>query len=302
MTILVTGATGFVGKQLVKTLVGRGNKVRVLTRNIAKAALALGDGAELIYWNTKQLIAKEHLEGVEAVFNLAGESIASGKWTKERKQEIYDSRVESTTLLFKSFQEAQIKPKVFVSTSAIGIYGDRGVEELSEDSSLSQDFLAQVCKDWEAAVSDYAFAVERTVILRVGIVLGKNGGALAKMLPPFKMFVGGPIGCGHQYMSWIHIDDLVGLYLRAMSDEQMQGVFNAVSPGAVTNKEFSKTLGKVLKRPALLCAPSVAIEKAFGEMSQILLDSQKVTPKRAKEANFSFSFDQLEPALRDILS
>jgi len=191
------------------------------------------------------------------------------------------------------------KPKVLVSTSAVGIYGNRGTEELTEESNLSEDFLAHVCRDWEAEANKAKALGVRVAIIRTGVVLGRGGGALAKMLLPFKMGAGGPLGLGRQYMSWIHIDDLAALYVECAKNQDANGVFNGTSPYPATNFEFTKALGKALKRPALVPVPPFAIKLAFGEMSTILLDGQRVLPKRSKEVKFRYRYPTLDLALRE---
>ena len=300
MKVLVTGATGFVGKRVVKQLLDQGDEVVVLTRNIAKGALELGKNCKYFLWSdTKTLPPEEAFEGVEGVVNLMGEGIADKRWTEEQKKKIYESRITSTSQLIERMKGLSIKPKVFVSSSAIGIYGNRGNEEITEQSSTVDDFLANVCKDWEASANKAAELGMRVAIIRTGVVIGKNGGALKKMLPIFKLGGGGPVGSGKQYMSWIHVDDIAGMFVFALKDPSVQGIYNGTSPYPATSKDFAKELGKALHRPAFAPAPGFALKLVFGEMSQVLLDGQKVMPVKFKERKFRFRYPTLEMALKE---
>lgn len=302
MKVLVTGATGFVGRVLVRQLLEAGDDVVVLTRHISGAALTLGSKCQFFQWkNTLELPPLEAFVGVDAVINLMGEGIAEKRWSDDQKKKIYNSRIDGTKSLVSAMKELGDKaPKSFVSTSAIGIYGPRGDEEITESEKVNgQDFLSHVCVDWEKeALKAESFA--RVCLLRVGVVLGRNGGALAKMLPIFKLGGGGPLGSGKQWMSWVHIEDLAGMYIRAAKDSTFKGVYNATAPYPATNKDFSKMLGKVLKRPAFAPAPGFVIDAVFGEMSTVLLDGQRVIPKRLdSEAHFHYRYPTLEMALKE---
>jgi uncharacterized protein (TIGR01777 family) len=300
MKVLVTGATGFVGKVVVRQLLEAGDQVVVLTRNIPKAALTLGSQCQYFQWvDTNELPDAEAFNGVDAVINLMGEGIADKKWTDEQKKIIYNSRINGTQRLVEVISKLTKKPSVFVSTSAVGIYGNRGPEEITEESSAGNDFLAHLCSEWEKEASKVKEYVQRLVFIRVGVVLGHGGGALSKMLLPFKMGLGGPLGSGNQYMSWIHIEDLAAMYIEALKNNSMSGVYNGTAPYPATNSEFTSSLGKVLKRPAFLPAPSFAVKAAFGEMSTILLEGQKVLPRKFKEINFRYRYPTLEMALKE---
>lgn len=300
MKVLVTGATGFVGKKVVEQLITNGDEVYVLTRNIPKAILTLGKECKYFQWaDTTLPPTEEAFEGIDGVINLLGEGIAEKRWSEEQKKKIYDSRIVSTRNLINVIKSRSTKPSFFISASAVGVYGDRGNEELTEQSSLADDFLARVCKDWEKEALRAKDIGLRVAIIRTGVVLGKNGGALKKMLPIFKLGAGGPVGKGSQYMSWIHVDDLAKMYVQSAKDSSVEGVFNGTAPQPVTSKEFAKTLGKVLKRPAFAPAPSLALKLVFGEMSQVLLDGQKVIPRRFQQIKFDFKFPNLEQALWD---
>lgn len=301
MKVLVTGATGFVGKILVRQLVQGGHEVVILTRNVANAALNLGSkNCKYFLWSdTNQAPPAEAFVNIDGVINLLGESIADKKWDDAQKRKIHDSRVNGTTQLVKTISTLSHKPKVFVSTSAVGIYGNREDEDVTESSKEGNDFLATVCKDWEdAAMKAQAFA-SRVVIIRVGVVLGRGGGALKKMLPIFKLGGGGPLGTGRQYMSWIHVEDLAAMYVEALKNENIQGPYNGTAPYPATNKEFTKALGRALKRPTFAPAPAFVMKLVFGEMSQMLLEGQKVLPLKFKDQKFRYRYPTLEMALKD---
>jgi uncharacterized protein (TIGR01777 family) len=301
MKVVITGATGFVGQVIVKQLLAAGDEVVVLTRNVARAAISLGSSCRYYQWDdAESLPPLEALEGADGIINLMGETIAK-RWDEQHKKRVYNSRINGTRKLVEAIEKLNKKPKVFVSTSAIGIYGNRGSEEINESSNLADDFLAKVCKDWENEANKARNHGLRVAIIRVGIVIGQGGGALAQMLPVFKLGGGGPLGSGKQYMSWIHIDDLASMFVEALKNNEIKGVLNGTSPYPVTNAEFTKVLGKVLRRPAFLPAPAFAIKLAFGEMSQILLEGQKVLPVKFKEAKFRFRIPTLEMALKETI-
>lgn len=299
MKVLVTGATGFVGRVVVKQLLQAGDEVVVVTRNLPKAALTLGSQCKYFYWSEGDALPIEAFEGVDGVVNLMGEGIADKPWTEEQKKKIYDSRIQGTKHIVEAIAKLDKKPAVLVSASAVGIYGNRGPEEINEASNLGNDFLAKVCIDWEKEASKAKPMVKRAAFIRTGVVLGRKGGALAKMLPIFKLGAGGPLGTGNQYMSWIHVEDLASMYVEALKNKSVDGVFNGTAPYPATNKEFTKALGKVLKRPTILPAPAFALKFVFGEMSTVLLDGQKVLPRKFKEVNFRYRYPTLEMALKE---
>jgi uncharacterized protein len=298
MKILVTGSTGLVGSALTPSLKAQGHQVIQLVRSTPQ------DKATQIYWNPlKGTLSAEELEGIDAVVHLAGESIAEGRWSEEKKKRIRESRVKGTTLLSETLTKLKEKPQVFVSASAIGFYGSRGDETLTEQSASGEDFLAEVCRAWELSTQAAAQSGVRVVNLRFGVILSREGGALAKMLTPFKLGVGGKVGDGRQYMSWIAIDDVVGAIEHALLNENLRGPVNVVAPSPVTNQEFTRALGDVLSRPTILPMPAFAVRLMFGEMADAtLLASQRVEPARLRESGFAFKYPEIEGALRHVLS
>ncbi len=300
MKVVVAGANGLIGKSLVAKLRARGDDVVALVRTPdAGAAWARGvtqqawDGRAMGPWASS-------VDGADAIVNLAGAPVAGKRWSEAWKKEILSSRLDSAKVLVEAARAATRKPRVFVAGSAIGYYGFHGDEPLDESAGPGTDFLAEVCAQWED-VSRAAEALGlRTVLLRTGVVLASDGGALQQMLPPFKAFVGGPIGDGKQWLSWIHLDDEVGLILWAL-DRELRGPLNAAAPGAVTMKDFSKALGRALGRPSWLPVPGFALRAALGEFASMLTHGQRVVPKAALDAGYVFRFPVLDAALADLL-
>jgi uncharacterized protein (TIGR01777 family) len=297
MKILISGSHGLVGKALVSSLVEDGHEVVRLVRSGHSL------GALEIEWHPNQgRIDAQRLEGFEAVFHLAGESIASGRWTDEKKRAIRDSRTKGTRLLSETIAQLSQPPSVFISASAIGYYGDRGDEELTEKSSPGDDFLSSVCVEWEEATQPAAQKGIRTVLTRFGIILDPEGGALAKMLTPFRMGIGGRVGNGRQWMSWIALGDVVNALKFLLLDTAVRGPVNIVAPNPVTNAEFTKTLGRVLSRPTFFPVPAFGARLAFGELADaLLLSSQRVEPAVLEERGFAPYWPRLEPALQHLL-
>jgi uncharacterized protein len=297
MIIAVTGSTGLVGSALVTALEARGHLVRRLVRG------NISDGDHEIRWNPDQgEIDAAELNGIDGVVHLAGENIAGGRWTESFKRRILESRTKGTRLLAETLAGLEMKPTVLVSASAIGYYGNRHDEEVDELAPSGNGFLAEVCREWEAATEPAHDAGIRVVKLRIGPVLSPKGGALAKMLTPFKLGLGGVIGSGRQYFSWIALDDVVNAIVFAVENESLVGPVNAVAPGAVTNRDFTKTLGRVLGRPTIFPMPAFAARLAFGEMAdEMLLGGVKVAPHELIKTGFPFEYPQLEPALRHLL-
>lgn len=293
MKALITGASGLIGKELQKSFRANGYELLLASRKESTDPLH-------VQWSIEEGFAKpEAIEGVDIVVHLAGENVSGGlRWTEEKKKAIRDSRVLGTRNVVDAISKVKHKPKVFIASSAIGFYGERGDEEVTESSAAGDDFLSSVCKEWEAESRRAEDAGIRTVLLRTGIVLSKDGGALATMLLPFKMGVGGVVGSGKQWMSWISLDDEIAIINFAIENENIRGALNAVSPNPVTNHEFTKTLGDVLYRPTILPLPEFAVSMIFGEMGDaLLLASTKVIPKRLEDAGFEFKYPDLKPAI-----
>jgi uncharacterized protein len=290
---LVSGTSGPIGKALLPTLQKRGRTTRLVRGAVT--------GDDQIRWDPARLVPPEQLEGFSAVIHLAGETIA-GRWNSAKKARIRDSRLQGTKNLAEALAKTSSPPGVFVCASAIGYYGNRGDEILREESAPGVDFLAEVCREWEAATQPTAQAGIRTVNTRFGVILSRDGGALPKMLPPFRMGVGGRIGDGRQWMSWVHISDVVGVIEHVLDKAGVSGPVNVVAPSPTTNAEFTRTLAAVLHRPAIFPLPAFAVRLAFGEMGEaLLLGSQRVEPGKLRANGYEFQFSQLAPALASIL-
>ena len=298
MKVLISGATGLIGSALISALTTAGHDVVRLVRSRPTR-----DGSE-VHWDPELgRIDTAGLEGLDAVVHLAGENIGSGRWTRDKKARIFDSRVKGTRLLCESLANLNHPPQVLVCASAIGYYGSRGVEVMNEESASGAGFLADVCREWEIATEFAGHTEIRVVNLRMGIVLSLAGGPLEKMLPPFKMGVGGILGNGRQYMSWIALDDAVGAIHHTLVTDSLQGPVNNVAPYPITNREFTKALGRVLRRPTLFPLPSFGLRIMFGrEMAnELFLSSTRVEPARLLETGYTFQYPELEGALRHVL-
>ena len=299
MKVAVTGATGFVGRRLVQEFDKRGIEYVVISRSPSRARGGLSRASDVIGWNPPESApAPERLSGLDGVVHLAGATVAQ-RWTTEAKSQIRASRILSTRCLVETLARSDKPPSVLVSTSAIGYYGPRDDTKLNESAPSGSDFLSSVCQDWETEASRARANGVRVVTPRLGVVLGSGGGALGNMLTPFRMGVGGPIGRGDQWMSWIHIDDTVGLICEMLSNSAFNGPVNVTAPEPVTNREFARTLGRVLHRPALLPTPVFALKLAFGGFADILATGQRVIPDRALAAGYNFRFPTLGRALAD---
>jgi uncharacterized protein (TIGR01777 family) len=292
MKIAIAGASGLVGSALIPALVSEGAAITRLVRGAPKSG-------EIEWHPNQDQVSSESLEGIDVIINLAGENIAGGRWTDEQKRKIRDSRVGGTHLLSEAIARMSAKPTAFICASATGIYGDRDDETLDEQSESGGGFLAGVCREWEKACEPAIKAGVRVVNLRFGPILAREGGMLAKLLTPFKMGMGGKVGSGKQFISWVSLDDSVGAVRLAINDQNIRGPLNIVSPNPVTNEEFTRTLGHVLNRPTALAVPAFAARLAFGEMAdEMLLSSQKVLPKKLTAAGFHFQDPELETAMR----
>jgi uncharacterized protein (TIGR01777 family) len=292
--ILVSGVSGPIGAALLPPFKTRGYEITRLVRGEVT-------GEDQVSWDPAKPIAPENVSGFDAVIHLAGESIV-GRWTDDKKKKIRDSRVVGTTALAEALAQTKDKPQVFVCSSAIGYYGDRGDEVLNEESAPGEGFLPDVCREWEAATKATIDAGIRTVQMRTGVVLSPKGGALRKMLTPFKMGVGGKIGDGRQWMSWIDVQDMVGAIHHILKSDLLQGPVNMVAPKPVTNAEFTKTLANVLSRPAIFPMPAFVVKLTFGEMGEtVLLGSQRVEPAQLVASGYPFRFSDLRASLENIL-
>jgi len=300
MKILVTGATGLIGRRFCSVLSGENHNIIALSRS---PETTRGLAANEVHkWDPQTSPPPaQALSEVEAVVHLAGEPIVARRWTDAQKKLIRDSRVLSTRNLITGLRSAGTKPLALISGSAVGFYGDRGDELLEERAPISRGFLSEVCRDWEnEAAAATEFGV-RVVQVRTGVVLSAQGGALKKMLAPFKLGLGGPLGSGHQWFPWIHIDDIVGVFRHAIFTNSVKGPANGVAPEAVTNAEFTKQLGRALGRPAFLAVPEMALRALMGEMADVLFHSQRVVPKAILEAGYEFQYPSLARALDDLL-
>lgn len=300
--IIITGATGLIGKKLAASLINRGDKVIIFSRDAEKAKSVFPNAIDCVEWNYRNPDSwKSKLENADAVIHLAGINLFSKRWNDDFKKEVLKSREVSTKNLVDAIKSCTNKPEVFISASGIGYYGDCGDTVLDEKSPKGNDFLADVCEVWESEsqkIGDYGI---RNVQIRTGLVLSPEDGALKQMLPPFKFFIGGPLGNGKQWASWLHIDDIVGIYLQALDIQQLQGAINAASLNPVRMKEFAKTLGKVLKRPSFFPVPQFALKIVVGEAAEVVTASQKIDANKILDSGYKFKFENLEDALRDLL-
>lgn len=295
MRVLITGATGLIGKKIAQKLLSRGDEVIVLTRSVQQAKKSISNATAYLEWN-KDLL---QLIEIDAVINLAGENVMARRWNDTHKKKVLESRINSTKNLLEFISALETKPKVFISASAIGIYGnDNSV--VDENSSVANDFLANVVKEWESESSKIDTMGIRRVNIRIGIVLDKNEGALAKMITPFKLFVGGAIGSGKQWFSWIHIDDIVGIFLFALDNQNVSGAINGVAPNPVTMKDFAKSLGKTVNRPSIVSVPEIALRIILGEGAAAVLGGTYVKSKKIVDAGYQFSFEKVEDALTEL--
>lgn len=306
MKVAITGATGFVGRRLVKILSDDNHAVYVLTRNGDRARRmfppSVYPNLEVIeYTPTQSGEWQQAISGCDGVVNLAGAPIADERWTPERKREIMDSRKLGTAKIVEAIAQAEVKPSVLVSGSAVGYYGTSETATFDESSPSGNDFLAQVCEAWEGEAQNVKDYGTRLVIIRTGIVLG-NGGALAKMLTPFRLFAGGPIGSGRQWFSWIHRDDLVRLIIKALTDESMVGVYNGTAPQPVKMAKFCNELGRAMNRPSWLPVPEFALEALLGDAAKVVLEGQEVVPKRTQESGFTFRYSEVGSAVDEIIA
>jgi uncharacterized protein (TIGR01777 family) len=301
-TIIITGATGLIGRKLINALTNRGDNAVIFSRDAEKAKSIFPKAKECIDWNYRQPdLWKSKLENAYAVIHLAGINLFSKRWNDDFKKVVLESREVSTKNLVEAIKSCANKPEVFISASGIGYYGGCGESVLNENSPKGSDFLADVCEVWEGEsrkIGEYGI---RNVQIRTGLVLSLEDGALKQMLPPFKFFIGGPLGNGNQWSSWLHIDDIVGIYLHAIDNKNLSGAVNAASPNPVRMKEFAKTLGKVLKRPSLFPVPKFVLKLVVGEAAEVVTASQRIDVNKIENSGYQFKFENLEDALKDLL-
>jgi uncharacterized protein (TIGR01777 family) len=295
MNLLITGGTGFVGSALCSRLLEEQHKIVVLSRDPESIKPPIKAVANLDQLSNDDIF--------DVVINLAGEPIANKRWNDQQKKRIFGSRIETTEALIEYFKKSKHKPKLLINGSAIGYYGTaRTNDDIDEKSGCDDSFSSQLCQKWEAAALEAESLGIRTCLIRTGIVLGKNGGALSKMLPPFKMGLGGRIGCGKQWMSWIHLDDLVGIILYCINNDNLKGAVNGTSPNPVINEVFTKTLGTALKRPTIFPMPEIVIKLLMGQMGEeLLLSGKRVLPREALDAGYIFKYKTLEDALINVV-
>jgi uncharacterized protein (TIGR01777 family) len=306
MRVLITGATGFLGHAIARELLMRGHELVVASRDAEKAKRRFPFPARFETWDPEHTVLPVSvIDGVDAVVHLAGESVAAKRWSTEQKRKIRESRILGTRHFWQGVAQARAQGKAtslktFVAGSAIGYYGDRGHKALLESTSAGEGFLAEVCQQWESEIFRPGFDEVRTVAVRTGVVLGRESGALAKLLPVFKVGAGGPVGSGDQWMSWIHLEDIARIFAEAVDNPVYRGVINGVAPKPVNNAEFARVLGRVLHRPALLPVPALGLKLALGEMASMVLDSQRVKSDRLSREGFEFRYKDLESALKDL--
>jgi uncharacterized protein len=300
--ITITGATGLIGTALCYALVNRGDEVTVFTRDVASAKNSLGAAMNYVKWDYINPIAwQDSLKDQDAVIHLAGANLFGKRWTEKYKKIIYKSRELSTRNLVSALRIVPNKVKVLISSSGVGYYGPRGEEILTEKSNLGNDFLANVCDVWEREAKKVNQFGIKSTMLRQGIVLSNKGGALTKFLPPFKFFIGGALGNGRQWFPWIHIDDLIAIYLFILDNTEISGPVNAVSPENVRMNEFAKTLGRILRRPSIFKVPEFVLKILVGDAASTIVSSQRVIPQKLIDHDFKFKFENLDEALRDLL-
>jgi uncharacterized protein len=300
--IMITGATGSIGRNLAKQLIARGDEVIVFTRNPEDAQKKIPNASKYIKWQYDRIDEwMNQLNGVDIAVHLAGANLSARRWNRAYKKLAYDSRIIGTRNIVEAIKTVKQKPKAFICSSAVGIYGSRYDEVLNEDSLLGNDFLARLCSDWENEAKQVEAINVRRVSIRTGPVLMKDEGVIKQLLLPFKMFIGGPLGNGRQWLPWIHIDDIVGIYTFAIDNTQMSGAINAASPGIVRMTDFAKVFGKILRRPAFFHIPKFAMRIVAGEVADYVVMSQRTSVDKIINAGYSFKYQNLEETLRDLV-
>ena len=302
MRVLITGGTGLIGTALVKSLRDSNCEVTILTRSPDRHQASTPNGVRLEKWDGETAEGWGHLVSqVDAVVNLTGEGIANGRWSTTRKERIRESRIRAGNALVSAIRDAETAPGTLIQSSAVGYYGPGGDETMTEQNSPGEDFLARVCFDWEASTAEVEAMGVRRAVIRTGVVLSAQGGALPRMTLPFRLFAGGPLGSGKQYFPWIHIADEVAAIRFLLENEKASGPYNLAAPNPPRNREFVRDLGRAMGRPSLLPTPSFALQALFGEMSTVLLDGQRAVPARLQEDGYEFIFPETVAALRDLV-
>lgn len=303
MKVFITGGTGLIGNLLVKRLVERGDEVTVVSRNKEKAKKNFYDKVNIVEGNPSQKGNwQSYIDGSDAVINLAGEAVISKRWTESEKQNIYDSRIKTTENIIEAIKKSENKPKILINASAVGYYGFQDDDrEINEDETTGKDFLSYLCRDWEDSSRKAEKLGLRVVRLRIGIVLAEHGGALEKMIIPFKLYAGGHIGDGKQWVPWIHIDDTVNLILFSLDNQKVKGPMNLTAPNPVRMKDFCKEMGKIINRPSWLPVPSITLKATFGEVADIIASGQRAIPQKAMLNGYKFEYEKVESALNNLL-
>ncbi len=302
MNIIISGGTGFIGRVLVKQLLAKGHHVAVLTRDPRAAKSIIHDYVDFIWWDGKDTDSwAGRLNGVDAVINLTGESIVKRRWSKKQKSRIVGSRIRATQAIVRAIEKVERRPSVLINASAVGYYGNVEEGDVTEAHPQGAGFLAETCEQWEIQARAVEKLGVRLVLMRTGVVLEEGGGAIEKILPPFRMFLGGPLGSGRQWFPWVHRTDVVHAILFALEHANIQGAINVAAPESVTMKQFCTTLGKVMGRPSWVPVPAFALRMVMGEMAGMLLTGQKAVPRKLQEAGFIFEYPKLQGALEAIL-
>lgn len=302
MKVAITGATGLIGTKITNLLKEGGHEITVLTRNVSKAKAALPQADDFVEWSPKQNRELQNaINGKNAVIHLAGENLMSSRWTEEHKKKVRESRVLGAREIVDAIKKAESRPQAFLSASAIGYYGRTAEGEVTEEAEPGKDFLAGVIKELENETTKVDEFVVRRVNIRIGIVLDKNGGALAKMLTPFRLFIGGPLGTGKQWFPWVHIDDVANLFVFALTNSNVQGALNAAAPDSITMKDFSKALGKVMKRPSIFKVPEFVLKIVLGEAANVVTKGVNVQTKKTLELGYKFKYLDVQSALKNLL-
>jgi len=300
--IIVTGATGLIGRKLCSKLLDQGNEITIFTRNPEAAKKVMRGVKKYVKWNYNYPEEwKDYLNEADSVIHLAGTNLGAKRWNNKFKKELFNSRIESTRQLVNTIKNCENKPKSFITASAVGFYGDRADEVLIEKSNTGKDFLSNLCSEWEKEAEKIEDQNVRRVSLRIGLVLSNEGGALKKLLTPFKLFLGGPLGNGKQWFPWIHIEDLINIFIHTIETESLQGPLNIASPGIVRMNDFATSLGKVLQRPSIFQVPKFILNIAVGEFANAIVSGQKVSVTKLLNSGYEFKFENLEDALRDLL-